>query len=149
LNIDYLRTVSLINCNPKILGLLTVMLLLTSSAAAWAYEVLVIDIAGETDTVKIEHFRADAERLNGLHLKGYPAVKPYFNVLTMANRQVYFVFGFRDRVQGIHRNNYDKTVRNLRRIRQDGERKYPNPNWVSVEEIRRLLPQPGETGIED
>ena len=121
------------------LGILTVGLLFTSSIHAFSYEVLVIDIAGRSDREKIREFEKDARQCNELQLKGYPAVKPYFNVLEMANRQVYFVFGFRDRVQGIHRNNYQKTVKNLRRLRRNGIRKYPNLTWVSVEEIRRLI----------
>lgn len=120
-------------------GILTVVLLFTSSIHAFPYEVLVIDVAGRSDKEKIRDFEKDAEQFNKLHLKGYPAVKPYFNVLEMVNRQVYFVFGFQGRVQGIHRNNYQKTVKNLRRMQRNGSRKYPNPTWVSVEEIRRLV----------
>ena len=123
------------------LGILTIALLFTSSIHAFPYEVLVIDIAGESDTVKIREYEKDAKQFNELHLKGYPAAKPFFNVLQMANRQVYFVFGFRGQVRGINRSNYPNTIKNLQRMRRDGALKYPNLNWVSVEDIRLLLPK--------
>ena len=74
--------------------------------------------------------------------KGYFAAKPYFNVLQMANGQVYFVFGFNGDVQGIHRENYSGTVKNLRRLKNGETKKYPDRHWVPVEEIRRLRVAP-------
>ncbi len=124
------------------LGILIVALLVTSSIHAFPYEVLLIDIAEGSDREKIREYEKDARQFNELHLKGYPAAKPFFNVLQMANRQVYFVFGYRGQVQGINRNNYSNTEKNLRRMRRNGDLKYPNFNWVAVEEIRLLLPKP-------
>jgi hypothetical protein len=134
--------VSVKNSSTQMLGILTVVLLFTSSIHAFPYEVLVIDIAGGSDTEKIREFEKDARHFNELHLKGYPAAKPFFDVVQMANRQVYFVFGFRGQIQGINRYNYPGTQKNLRRMRRNGDRKYPNLKWVSVEAIRQLLPNP-------
>ncbi len=131
-------TVSLKNSSKKMLCILTVALLVTSSIHAFPYEVLLIDIAEGSDREKIREYEKDARQFNELHLKGYPATKPFFNVLQMANRQVYFVFGYRGQVQGINRNNYSNTEKNLRRMRRNGDLKYPNFNWVAVEEIRLL-----------
>ncbi len=107
-----------------------------------SYEVLVVDIAGAGDSSKIEEFEKDAGQLNALHRKGYPAAKPYFNVLRMADGQVYFLFGFRGDVQGVHRRNYPGTVNNLRRLKNNGVPKYPHMHWLPVEEIRGLLALP-------
>jgi hypothetical protein len=54
----------------------------------------------------------------------------------------YFVFGFKGDVQGIHRENYPRTVKNLRHLKKDGVRKYPNMHWLPVDEIRRLMIAP-------
>jgi hypothetical protein len=104
--------------------------------------VLVVDIAKIDDTEKIDGFEEDARRFNALYRRGYLAAKPYFDVLHIANGQVYFVFGFRGEVQGIHRENYHRTVKNLRRLKNGGVQKYPNMHWVPVDEIRRLLVSP-------
>jgi len=106
------------------------------------YEVLVIDIAAADELGRIEEFEKDAANFNSLHRRGYSAAKPYFNLLHMAEGRVYFVFGFRNKVQGLHRRDYPGTVKNLRRIKQDGVQKYPHIHWVPVEEIRRLLTGP-------
>ena len=121
------------------LGILSGVLLSTSSIQALPYEVLVIGISAESDEAKIQEFQKDAARLNALHLSGYPAAKAYYNVLAMTSGQVFFVFGFRGRVQGIHGKNYPNTVKNLRRMQHNGEPKYPSLKWVPVDEIRRLL----------
>jgi len=60
----------------------------------------------------------------------------------MANGQVYFVFGFRGEVQGIHRRNYPGTIKNLRSMKHQGVSKYPDMHWLPVEGIRRLLAVP-------
>ena len=109
---------------------------------AESYEVLVVDIAGANDIARIEEFKKDAEKFNSLHARGYSAARPYFNLLHMANGQVYFVFGFRGEVQGIHRLNYPGTVKYLRQMKHKGARKYPRLHWLPVEEIRRLLTAP-------
>lgn len=119
----------------------TVILLFTSLVYAFDYEVLIVGIAGVSDKTKVREFVKDAQQLNGLHHKGYVTAKPYFSVLKMVNEQVYLVFGFRGEVQGINRNHYHKTVKQLGRILKNGASKYPNPYWVPVEEIRRLLPK--------
>ena len=106
------------------------------------YEVLVVDIVEAGNHAKVAEYVEAAKRFNALHRKGYPAAKPYFNVLQMSNGQVYFVFGFRGEVQGIQRQNYPKTVKNLIRIKHEGIRKYPDMHWLPVEEIRRLLVAP-------
>ena len=106
------------------------------------YEVLVVDIAGENDAVKIEEYKKDAEQFNSLQSKGYSAARPYFNVLHMANGKVYFVFGYKDKVQGIHRRNYPGTIENLQRMKHKGAPKYPRIHWLSVAEIRRMLRTP-------
>jgi hypothetical protein len=106
------------------------------------YEVLVVDITGAGDFERIKEFNRDAEKFNSLHQRGYSAARPYFNVLNMANGQVYFVFGFQGEVQGIHRRNYPGTEENLRRLKHKGVQKYPHTHWLSVEEIRRLLTLP-------
>lgn len=106
------------------------------------YEVLVVDIAGANDVERIEEFEKDDEKFNSLHRQGHSAAKPYFNLLHMANGQVYFVFGFRGEVQGIHRRNYPGTVKNLGRLKHKGVQKYPHMHWLPVEEIRRLLTVP-------
>ena len=127
-------------CRMKMkLLILTLMLFSSSLVHAINYEVLVVGIAAASDEAKVKAFVADAERLNGLHRKGYVTAKPYFNVLRMTNEQVYFVFGFRDKVQGIVRSKYNNTVKNLRKIRKNSALQYPTPYWVPVEEIRRLL----------
>jgi hypothetical protein len=124
--------------------LITLMLLLLFNALVWAdpYEVLVVDIAAAGDRSKIKEFEEDVRQLNGLHHRGYSTAKPYFNLLPMANGQVYFVFGFRGKVQGIHRQNYPGTVKNLRSLKKHGSPKYPNMHWLPVEEIRRLVNTP-------
>ena len=106
------------------------------------YEVLVIDVAAANDIEWIDEFKKDAEKLNSLHDKGYSSARSYFNLLHMANGQVYFVFGFRGEVQGIHRLNYPKTEKNLRRMNHQGVRKYPDMHWLPVEDIRKLLTLP-------
>lgn len=106
------------------------------------YQVLVIDVAGPHESGRIEEFKKDAAFLNSLHRRGYSAAKPYFNLLHMADGRVFFVFGFRDKVQGIHRRDYPGTVRNLRRLKREGVQKYPNMHWVPVEKIRKLLAAP-------
>ena len=121
---------------------LILIVLFTAMVQADTYEVLVVDIAAAGDSSKIEEFEKDAGKLNGLHRSGYAAAKPYFNLLNMANGQVYFVFGFRGEVQGIHRHNYPGTVNNLRRLKNKEAPKYPDMHWLPVEEIRRLLATP-------
>ena len=118
------------------------ILLFTAMVQADTYEVLVVDIAGAGDRSKIAEFKKDARQFNGLHQKGYTAARPYFNLLTMNNGKVYFVFGFRGAVQGIHRQNYPGTEKNLRRLKNDGKLKYPDMHWLPVGEIRRLLKTP-------
>ncbi len=109
---------------------------------ATPYEILVVDVANIGNREKIENFEKAATKFNALQYKGYFAAKPYFNVLRMATGQVYFVFGFNGVVQGIHRKNYRRTVKNLSRLKNNGAQKYPNMHWVSVEKIRRLLVVP-------
>jgi hypothetical protein len=53
-----------------------------------------------------------------------------------------FRFGFKGKVQGIHRENYPNTVKNLRNLKNDGVRKYPDMHWLPVDEIRKLLVAP-------
>ena len=103
------------------------------------YEVLVVDIAEANDVARIEEYKKDADKFNSLPSKGYSAARPYFNVLHMANEKVYFVFGFRGEVQGVHRRNYPGTIKNLRRMKYKGAQKYPRLHWLPVQEIRRLL----------
>lgn len=122
--------------------LLILIMSIVSMAQAEPYEVLVVDIAGENDVVRIEQFKKDADTFNSLHRRGYPAARPFFNLLYMANGQVYFVFGFRGEVQGVHRRNYPGTVENLRRLKHKGAQKYPDMNWLPVEDIRRSLTLP-------
>ena len=117
-------------------------LLCASLVHASPYEVLVVDISRIDNGEKIEEFEENAKQLNALHLKGYLAAKPYFDVLHMTNGFVYLVFGFRGEVQGIHRENYHRTVKNLGRIKAGGVQKYPNMHWVPVEGIRKLLLKP-------
>ncbi|MHC4458941.1 MAG: hypothetical protein ACYS0I_18020 [Planctomycetota bacterium] len=127
----------------QILLVVTIFIVSVASIVqADPYEVLVVDIAGAKDVARIEEFRKDAEKLNSLHRQGYSAARPYFNLLYMASGQVYFVFGFRGEVQGIHRRNYPGTVENLSRMKHKGAQKYPHMHWLSVEEIRRLLTVP-------
>jgi hypothetical protein len=106
------------------------------------YEVLVLDVAGAHETGRIEEFEKDAANFNSLHRRGYSAAKPYFKLLHMTDGRVYFVFGFRDQVQGIHRRDYPGTVQNLRRLQHEGVQKYPHMHWVPVEEIWKLLAAP-------
>jgi hypothetical protein len=106
------------------------------------YEVLVVDIARANDVAKMDEFKKSASKFNALNRQGYAAARPYFNVLHMADGQVYFLFGFRDEVQGIHRHNYPGAYANLRRTKYRGAPKYPHMHWKSVEEIRRLLTAP-------
>jgi len=117
-------------------------LLSASLTYASAYEVLVVDIAKPDEVEKIAGYEEDARRFNALHRKGYLAAKPYFDVLHMPNGQVYFVFGFRGAVQGIHRENYHGTVDNLRRLKNGATPKYPKMHWVPVGEIRRRMAEP-------
>jgi hypothetical protein len=121
---------------------LMLVLLITAMAQADTYEVLVVDIAEAGDSSKIDEFEKDARQLNGLQRRGYTAAKPYFNLLHLASGQVYFVFGFRGEVQGIHRRNYSGTVKNLERLKSNGKPKYPGRHWLPVAEIRRLVKAP-------
>jgi hypothetical protein len=121
---------------------LMLVLLITMMVQADAYEVLVVDMAEAGDSSKIDEFEEDARQLNGLQHRGYTAAKPYFNLLHLANGQVYFVFGFRGEVQGIHRRNYPGTVKNLERLKSNGKPKYPGLHWLPVAEIRRLVNAP-------
>ena len=109
---------------------------------ATQYEVLVVDIADLGNRAKTEEFEKAVAKFNALQHKGYFTAKPYFNVLRMTNGLVYFVFGFNGDVQGIHRENYPGTLKNLRYLKNDGVRKYPNMHWLPVDEIRRLLVAP-------
>jgi hypothetical protein len=117
-------------------------LLSISSTYASPYEVLVVGIAKQDEVEKILEYEEDAREFNALHREGYLAAKPYFDVLHMTDGQVYFVFGFRGAVQGIHRENYHRTVKNLRRLKNGSVPKYPNMIWVPVEEIRRRMAEP-------
>ena len=117
-------------------------LLSASLTDASPYEVLVVGIAEQDEVEKIEEYDEDARQFNALHRKGFLAAKPYFDVLHMANGQVYFVFGFRGAVQGIHRENYHRTVKNLRRLENGRAPKYPDMHWVPVEEIRKRMTEP-------
>ena len=121
---------------------LILFVLCTAQVQANTYEVLVVDIAAAGESSKIEEFEKDARQFNGLHQRGYSAARPYFNLLNMADGQVYFVFGFRGEIQGIHRHNYPGTVNNLRSLKNNGVPKYPDMHWLPVEEIRRLLATP-------
>ncbi len=118
------------------------ILLSASMTSASPYEVLVVDTARPDEVEKIKGYEEDAGQFNALHREGYRAAKPYFNVLHTAKGQVYFVFGFRGAVQGVHRENYHRTVKNLRRLKNGGAPKYPDLQWVPVEEIRRRLAEP-------
>jgi len=60
----------------------------------------------------------------------------------MTEYLVYFVFGFNGDVQGIHRENYSRTEKNLRHLKKDGVRKYPNMHWLPIDEIRRRMIAP-------
>jgi hypothetical protein len=51
-------------------------------------------------------------------------------------------FGFNGDIQGIRRENYPGTEKNLRRLKSVGTKKYPNLHWVPVEKIRGLLVAP-------
>jgi calcineurin-like phosphoesterase family protein len=104
--------------------------------------VLVVDSTDANDAVRIAEFEKDTAKFNSLRRRGYSAAKPYFNLLHMTNGQVYFVFGFRGEVQGVHRRNYPATVKNLRRLKHNGKQKYSDMHWVPVAEIRRLLTAP-------
>lgn len=123
------------------LGLM-LLFLFAAMAQADPYEVLVVDIAAPDAELKIKEFEKDARHFNGLHRKGYPAARPYFNLLEMNTGQIYFVFGYRGEVQGIRRQNYPATVKNLRRLKIDGKTKYPNMHWLPVADIRSLLKAP-------
>ena len=101
-----------------------------------------VDSVQANNREKIEEFSKAAAKFNALKYRGYVAAKPYFNVLRMINGRVYFVFGFKDQVQGIHRKNYPGTVKNLRRLKNYGVQKYPGMHWVPIEEIRRLIIAP-------
>jgi len=109
---------------------------------ATQYEVLVVDIANKSNRAKTEEFEKAVAKFNALQHKGYFTAKPYFNVLHMTNGQIYLVFGFNGDVQGIHRENYPGTAKNLRCLKNGGVRKYPNMHWLPVNEIRRLLVVP-------
>ena len=140
-NFGFLRRVRAMRMKiPSIISLC--ILFFTPVLYATPYAVLVVDIARAGNLEKIEGFEKAVAKFNGLQHKGYFTAKPYFNVLRMANGQAYFVFGFNGDVQGIHRENYPGTVRNLRRLKNDGAQMYPNMHWVPLEEIRRLLVAP-------
>ena len=109
---------------------------------ATQYEVLVVDIANKGNREKTREYEKAVAKFNALQHKGYHTAKPYFNVLQMSNGRIYVVFGFKGKVQGIHRENYPKTVKNLRNLKNDGVRKYPNMHWLPVDEIRKLLVVP-------
>ena len=131
---------------PRLRMISSIVLIIILSVApivqADPYEVLVVAIAETNDVERIEEFEKDAEKLNSLHRKGYSAARPYFNLLHMANGQVYFVFGFKGEVQGIHRRNYPETEKNLRRMQHKGVQKYPHMRWLPVDVIRKLLAIP-------
>ena len=118
------------------------LLLIVTMVQADPYEVLVVDIAGADDVARIEEFEKDAAKFNSLQRRGYSSARPYFNVLKMADGQVYFVFGFKGDVQGVHRQNYPGTIENLCRMKHKGTPKYPFMHWLPVAEIRRLLSAP-------
>ena len=109
---------------------------------ATQYEVPIVDIANKGNREKTEEFEKAVAKFNALQHKGYFTAKPYFNVLRMSNGLVYFLFGFNGDVQGIHRGNYPGTEKNLRCLKNDGVRKYPNMHWLPIDEIRRLMVAP-------
>lgn len=118
------------------------IVLVATMVRADPYEVLVVDIAKADDVARIEEYKKDTAKFNSLHNKGYSDARSYFSMLQMANEQVYFVFGYRGEVQGIHRRNYPGTIENLHRMKHKGIPKYPNMHWLPVQEIRRLLTVP-------
>jgi hypothetical protein len=126
--------------------ILSIVLIIIAWAApivpAEPYEVLVVDIAAADDSGRIEEIKKDAAKFNSLHRRGYSAARPYFNLLHMADGRVFFVFGFRGKVQGIHRRDFSGTVKNLKGLRHKGVQKYPHIHWLPVAEIRRLLAAP-------
>ena len=127
----------------KILTIISFCILIFAPAlSATPYEVLVVDIAKTGNREKIVEFEKATAEFNALRYKGYLTAKPYFNVLHMTNDRVYFVFGFKDQVQGIHRENYRRTIKNLHRLKIDGAQRYPDMHWVPAEEIRRLVVVP-------
>ena len=69
-------TFSVITSRIVWLSILTIVVLNTYSIEAPAYDVLVIDVAHESEAEKIKQFELDARKLNELHLKGYPANVP-------------------------------------------------------------------------
>ena len=125
---------------PVIIGFCALIIVPVFSATP--YEVLVVDVTGASNREKIDEFEKAAAEFNALQSKGYSAAKPYFNVLHMSDGRTYFVFGFKNQVQGIHRENYHRTVKNLRRLKYGGGQKYPDMHWVPVEKIRKLLVVP-------
>jgi hypothetical protein len=125
---------------PIIIGFCAIIIAPVFSASA--YEVLVVDVTKTGNREKIGEFEKAAAEFNALQSKGYSAAKPYFNVLAMSDGRTYFVFGFKDQVQGIHRENYRRTLKNLRRLKYGGRQKYPDMQWVPVEKIRKLLIAP-------
>jgi len=123
------------------IGLMFV-LFATTLAKAEVYEVLVVASAEAGDNLRIAEFEKDVRQFNGLQHRGYTAAKPYFNVLHLPSGEVYFVFGFRDEVQGIRRRYYTRTIKNLQRLKSNGEPRYPGMRWVPVADIRQLLNGP-------
>jgi hypothetical protein len=117
-------------------------IIIAPAFSATPYEVLVVDVARTGNRGKNEEFEKATAEFNALQSKGYSAAKPYFNVLYMSDGRTYFVFGFKDQVQGIHRENYRRTVKYLRRLKHGGHQKYPDMQWVPVEKIRKLLVAP-------
>ena len=148
-NVDAGSTLSVHDRTPlclRCVRILSIVLIFIAWAApivrAELYEVLVVGIAAADDGARIEEFEKDAANFNSLHRRGYSAAMPYFNLLHMADGRVFFVFGFRGKVRGIHRRNYPDTVKNLNSLRYKGVQKYPHIHWLPVEEIRRLLAAP-------
>lgn len=130
-------------CRMQILPIVLMFLVLVvPMVRAEAYEVLVVAIAGANEIEKIDEFEKVAAKFNSLPSKGYSSARPYFNVLHMANGQVYFVFGFKGDVQGVHRRNYPGTIENLHRMKHKGAPKYPQMHWLPVSKIRRMFTVP-------
>ena len=131
-----------VRCRQIALVALIFTLAFAPIAKADPYEVLVVGIAAGDEIARIEEFEKDAAKFNSLNKSGYSAARPFFNLLRIADGRVYFVFGYRDQVQGIHRRNYPGTVENLRRLKHNGAPKYPQMHWLPVEDIRQLLAVP-------
>ena len=119
---------------------LLILTLLVSARliCAQEYHVIRICTAAAADARACAHLDHCCERLNGLHHE-FPTAVPYYSVVTVAGGERWLVFGWRDEVAGLIRDEFPTTLQNLIEAEEQGQRCFPDACWINVAELRACL----------